>query len=85
MLISLAAIMASVVSSPTFSNILLIPLWYKLATYELSGLAFLRPINTSSNAVKISADVVGDCIGLLVCVAWLASGECSGIGLALSP
>ena len=83
MLISLAAIMASVASSPTFSKILLIPLWYKLATYELSGLAFLRPINTSSNAVKISADVVGVCVallvwvGLLICVELLASGECS--------
>src|SRR5471032_1783499 len=51
---SLAAIMVSTDSSPTFSRILFKPLWYRLATYELSAAAPLRSSSTWARRVKVS-------------------------------
>src|SRR5471032_3407182 len=51
---SLAAIMVSTDSSPTFSRILFKPLWYRLATYELSAAAPLRASSTSARRASVS-------------------------------
>src|SRR5471030_968475 len=51
---SLAAMMVSTDSSPTFSRILFKPLWYRLATYELSAAAPLRSSSTSARRVRVS-------------------------------
>src|SRR5471032_243321 len=51
---SLAAIMVSTDSSPTFSRILFKPLWYRLATYELSTAAPLRSSSTWARRVRVS-------------------------------
>src|SRR3989344_5882339 len=51
---SLAAMMVSTDSSPTFSRILFKPLWYRLATYELSAAAPLRSSSTWARRVNVS-------------------------------
>src|SRR5689334_15365048 len=51
---SLAAMMVSTDSSPTFSRILFKPLWYRLATYELSAAAPLRSSSTWARRVRVS-------------------------------